>query len=146
MLRRISSLSTVYTKIVSPLLFPVWMVLFFYLLPVGGVAETAVMGVFFAAIAGAFFWLHFPLKRVQVDDNNLYISNYLKEITVPLGEIENVTDFILSEPRRVTIHFRNETEFGRKIVFLAKYRAFAFMDGHPIVDELIQMSVRKTLQ
>ncbi len=124
MQRRISSLSTVYTKIISPLLFPVWVLVLFYLQPGDGLAGTVVMGVFFIAVAGGFFWLHFPLKRVKVDDDNLYISNYLKEITVPLGEIENVTEFILSEPRRVTIHFRNETEFGRKIVFLATYRSF----------------------
>lgn len=85
------------------------------------------------------------LKKVSIDDHNLYVSNYRTEITIPITEITDVREFLFSEPRRVTIHLRNPTEFGSKIIFLATYRAFAFLSPHPIVDELIQMSVRRTM-
>ena len=81
-----------------------------------------------------------------MDDRNLYVSNYRKEITVPISEIEEVREFLLSEPRRVTIRLRNPTEFGQNIRFLATYRAFAFLSPHPIVDELTQMAYRSTFR
>ena len=89
------------------------------------------------------FW---PLKKVVIDDNNLYVSDFHTEITIPFSEIERVSEFVLSEPRRVTIRLKNPTRFGRKIVFLATYRAFAFFSSHPIVSELRELARRQTLK
>lgn len=144
--RRISSLLTFLLKVSVPVGIVLGVLIFIYPERNAGAGVIVVMSVFIALVAAYGIWLHWPIKQVRVDDDNRYVSNYKSEIVVPLGEIENVTEFILSEPRRVTIHLRNDTEFGRKIVFLAPYRAFAFLSPHPIVDELIQMSVRKTLQ
>jgi hypothetical protein len=81
-------------------------------------------------------WMSWPLKIVKIDDNNLYVSNYQKELTIPIAEISKVTEFIFSEPRRITIHLKTSTDFGQKIVFLGTYRFFAFFTPHPIVAEL----------
>ena len=86
------------------------------------------------------FWLYGPTKTIDTDGKNLYISNYRTVISVAVSEIEDVRDFILSDPRRVTIYLRNETAFGRKIVFLAKWDPGLFFGHHPIVNELLAMS------
>ncbi len=89
--------------------------------------------------------MSWDLKKVSVDDRNFYVSNYRTEITIPISEIAHVGEFLFSEPRRVTIKLHHATEFGDKIVFLATYRAFAFLSPHPVVDELVQMTVRRTM-
>jgi hypothetical protein len=80
------------------------------------------------------------LKAVSMDDKYLYISNYRREITIPLRHIGSVREFLLSEPRRITIHSRHRTEFGKKIVFLAKFRLADLWSRHTIVNELMQFA------
>ncbi len=84
-------------------------------------------------------WLGWGLKWVAIDDANkrLYVSNYRKEISIPFSEIAHVSEFILSDPRRITIKLHHPTEFGQKIVFLSTYRFGGWLAGpHPIVKEL----------
>ena len=68
---------------------------------------------------------------------NLYVSDYRKEITIPLSEIADVTENRWLNAHPVTIRFRNPTAFGDKIVFMPKLKYFAFWTGHPIVGELL---------
>lgn len=87
-------------------------------------------------------WLAWGLKWVAIDAPNdqLYVSNYRKEIAIPFSEIADVTEFILSDPRRITVRLRNETGFGKKIVFLGTYRFGGWLAGsHPIVKELREL-------
>jgi hypothetical protein len=81
-------------------------------------------------------WLSLPLKQVRVDSTNLYISNYLKEVSTPLKNISDVTENRWINIHPVTIHFRNPTEFGHKITFMPTVRFFALWSSHPIVEEL----------
>jgi hypothetical protein len=144
LLRRISSLWTVFHKFVLPSIFVIgflnvliWgprtlsngdsipAIWFFYVMPLVFIAFT--------------LWLGWRLKWVAVDETNrrLYVSNYRKEIAIPFSEIAAVTEFKLSDPRRITIKLHNPTEFGQKIVFLGTYRFGGWLAGpHPIVKEL----------
>lgn len=143
-LRRISSLLTLPLKF---LFLPVYAVSFvnFFLLgwwgPLAHIPEFP-PGWFLIVIAGIFtvqgilFW---PIKRVLIDDANqmLYVSNYRKEVAIPFSEIADVKESIWSDPRKITVHLQNETEFGKKIVFLSTYRFGGWLASqHPIVDEL----------
>lgn len=86
------------------------------------------------------------VKRVLLDEKGgrLYVSNYRREIAIPFSEIANVTEFRFSDPRRITIHLHQPTEFGQKIVFLATYRFGGWLAGrHPIVDELLTLAARQ---
>ena len=65
-------------------------------------------------------WGYGQLKKVRMDENNLYISNYLMEIEVPLAEVVEVEAMPLMVNRFVHLKFKNETRFGNKVVFLAK--------------------------
>ena len=59
-----------------------------------------------------------PLKKVEVDGDDLIISNYLSEIRVPLEQVEKIDDRSFTNPKRYTVTFREPTDFGRRIVFI----------------------------
>jgi hypothetical protein len=83
------------------------------------------------------FWINFRLKRVEIDDDNLYISNYVSEDEVPLRNVSDISESRLMNPRPITIRFHAQTEFGDRIVFLAKQRWLDFFwKQHPVVDEI----------
>jgi hypothetical protein len=91
--------------------------------------------------AGAlsFWWWCIPLKKVRVNGGDLYVSNFQKEIVVPLNFIESVSENRWVNVHPVTVHFRGDTEFGRKISFMPKARVMFFWSSHPVVDELRRM-------
>ncbi|MGZ3254728.1 MAG: hypothetical protein ACXU7D_10515 [Burkholderiaceae bacterium] len=95
-----------------------------------------------AWIVGAIFiwWTCIDLKRVRIDSENLYISNYLKEVSIPLNMIVDVTENRWVNAHPVTIHFRNVTEFGQKIKFMPTVRFFSWWSTHPVVAELKEIA------
>lgn len=140
--RTISSRQTLFAKVILPAL---------WIGTVGAGALTVSVGsltgnlpaplslIFLAvwALGATMFWrLLVPLKKVGIDGVSLTVSNYRREITVPLGEIESVTENRWLNYRPVTIHLRHDTGFGRKITFMPKVRPFLLWRSHPIVAEL----------
>jgi len=71
-----------------------------------------------------------------MDDRALYISNYAKEIAVPLANVAEVTENRWINIHPVTITFHSDTAFGSQIVFMPKTRWFGFWSSHPVVDEI----------
>ena len=94
-----------------------------------------------AWVAGtlSFLWWCTPLKKVGVRGGNLIISNFRKEIVVPLNFVESVTENRWVNVHPVTIHFRGDTGFGSKISFMPKSRLMFFWSSHPVVGELRRM-------
>lgn len=92
----------------------------------------------FAWVFGTFFilWICAGLKRVRVDFDQLYISNYRKEIAVPLSNVVDVSENRWINIHPVKIHFRLPTEFGQQITFMPTSRFFGFWSSHPVVAEL----------
>lgn len=88
-------------------------------------------------LAGAAFigWSCGRLKRVRVDREFLYVSNFRREITVPLNAIEAVTENRWINIHPVTLRFRVPTEFGQSITFMPTARFFGW-SSHPVVQEL----------
>jgi hypothetical protein len=82
------------------------------------------------------YWYCMRLKRVATDEQWLYVSNYLREIRVPLLDIEEVSENRWVNIRPITVEFRRETEFGSRITFMPKTRWWGFWRPHPTVDEL----------
>lgn len=95
----------------------------------------------FAWVVGSAFiyWGGIRLKIVSVDNEFLYVSNYLKEIAIPLSNIKDVTQNVFNS-QNVTIHLTAPCEFGKKIVFLPPPRFFSFFSQHPVVDELLRLA------
>jgi hypothetical protein len=94
--------------------------------------------IFLAAwlVGSAFLvWFCARLKRVQVDDEALYLSNYWSEVRIPLTDISHFTQSYFSRPPTVTIHLRGVSPVGRHVVFIPRFRWFLF-GTHPIIVEL----------
>ncbi len=93
-------------------------------------------------VAGSLFilWTCVRLKEVRVDDRLIYVSNYLKEISVPVDTIADITENRWINYRPVTIHFRCDTEFGNKITFMPKRGLIAPWRSHPVVGELQRLA------
>ena len=140
MRRNISSVWTIVFKLVVPLALislNVILVLAYVQLP----SPDAFIGTILAFVPTAFFcWWGVNLKRVSVDDQNLYASNWIKEIAIPLSEIDAVDAW--PGGWRVIVRLRVRTAFGRKINFLAAWRPLLF-GSHPIVEELRQLLIKR---
>ncbi len=89
-----------------------------------GTDEPPKWAFLFAWAAGAAFiyWSCIRLKEVSVDENFLYVSNYMKEVSIPLSEIYDVTENVWLNIHPVTIHLKSPSEFGDKIIFMPKVR------------------------
>lgn len=90
--------------------------------------------------SGFIWWGCGRLKRVKVDGTSLYISNYLREITVPLREIRTVSENRWINIHPVTIELCVETAFGHRIVFMPRTQPFLFFRSHPAVAELRRLA------
>jgi hypothetical protein len=88
-------------------------------------------------ISGIFiWWTCMRLKRVRMDSQFLYISNFATELVVPLRDVVEVTENVWTNIHPVTIKFRSETVFGSQVVFMPPQRWFAFWSSHPVVAEI----------
>jgi hypothetical protein len=88
------------------------------------------------------YWFGVRLKRVEFDGESLFISNYLKEIVVPIQDVESVSERGLDTWTLVTLTFGSTTEFGRRVVFRPTQRWVNRWAPHPVVDELLAAATR----
>src|SRR5262245_13048894 len=75
------------------------------------------------------------LKRVALTEDALHISNYRREIAVPLRDVASVKHSWIG-PRSVIVRFERENEFGRQVAFLPKHTFDELFWSSPIVDRL----------
>jgi hypothetical protein len=75
---------------------------------------------FFIPFAVFIWWMLAPLKRVYIDNDFLYVSNYLRKIKIPLSEVRHIDKSENSSHRRVFIWLSSPSEFGDVIVFMPK--------------------------
>ena len=80
------------------------------------------------------------LKRVRLRNGTLYVSNYLRQIEVPLSCVVNVTEDRWTNIHPVTIHFRHVTPFGKQVVFAPSARLGPFRRSHPVVAYLKRLA------
>jgi len=150
-LRRISSLLTVFYKFGLPAIFAFGMVnVLIWGVPGVDFGRNELTFIYVSPfLFGAWsLWQSWGTKWVAIDETNrrLYVSNYRREISIPLSHIVNVTESIWSDPRRIKIYLSEPSEFGDKIVFFATYRyGGLFAAPHPILDELTDLAVKATM-
>ncbi|HQR34411.1 MAG TPA: hypothetical protein PLK30_16850 [Blastocatellia bacterium] len=83
-------------------------------------------------LMGAFIWCVIAYlatrrwKNVFLENDALYVSNFLKQIRLPLAEIQdvNVSSFWRWQPRTIKLNLKTETEFGRTIVFVPRFMGY----------------------
>ena len=57
------------------------------------------------------------LKRVSIAGDKLLVSNYLREVEIPLSQVASVDGPDWSSLRRITLALREPSEFGEVITF-----------------------------
>lgn len=89
-------------------------------LPVGVPPEGGWMFFITVAVVVALviWWTIGALKRIDLDGDELVISNYLTEIRVPLSGVEAISGRSVTDPKRYTLTFGEPTEFGRRVSFM----------------------------
>jgi len=78
-------------------------------------------------------WKFGPLKRVYMDSEFLYVSNYTREVQIPIANIHDVREasFLTNSPRRIVVTLKSPSLFGTKIQF-----APGFFSATKVVSEL----------
>jgi hypothetical protein len=99
--------------------------------------ETLKWGVLAGWLGGSSFiiWSYGRLKRVQVDDEALYVSNCWSKVRIPLAEVSHFTQSYMFRPSTVTIHLRSLSLVGQRIVFIPSFRWVLF-GTYPTITEL----------
>lgn len=110
--------------------------------------DLVLLGVVMLVGAAASVAFCAPLKRVRVSDDgeSLLISNFLREWTVPIGLISDVTQNRWLKLRPITIHLRIDPGCGTRVMFMPPLRLnFLFWREDPEVNELRALAASHTL-
>jgi hypothetical protein len=98
------------------------------------------LGMWFVG-AAFILWVASGLKRVRIDGQHLFVSNYFREIRLPFSSVIDVRQNRWLTPRQVTIYFRIATELGDRATFIPKARfRIHFWRIDPVVDELRRLA------
>lgn len=109
-------------------------------MPEGPRAAVLVMVVLAAVLLG---WVCVRLKRVRLDDRTLYVSNYLREITVPLDAVVRVEEQRWVNIRPITLVLKKPGPFGDRIMFMPpRVWPLTPFSPHPMAEELREMTGR----
>jgi len=80
------------------------------------------------------------IKKVAIEGEYIYVSNYVKEIRVSLAGINKVSQSYLATPKLVHLAFKDPILFGKKISFIPQANSILSpYKSHPVVDELLEM-------
>ena len=133
--RTISSPLTLVSKIIFPLaVLAAFGHSLFLLFPAARPRDFVYSAVWLAALVFVYFTCG-QLKYVAIDRTSVYISNFMREIRVPLSNVAEITQNRLLNINRVRITFDGETAFGKKIVFMPEPRLSNIWSRHPIAAE-----------
>jgi hypothetical protein len=59
-----------------------------------------------------------PLKRVLINGGDLIVSNYARQVRVPLRRIRHISEGRLQNPRSIKLVFDEDFGFGASVSFL----------------------------
>lgn len=76
------------------------------------------LAAFFLAGIGLFYFSVIQLKRVELDEDFIYASNYFKTYRYPYNNIEKMTERDLGLFSLVKIHLIAPGKFGKRIPFI----------------------------
>ena len=102
--------------------------------------ELLMLAIFIAALLIVLARIFDRAKRVWIDSESLFISDYRTEVRVDFSEVESVEVTRFMKPDRVRVRFCRPTQFGDSIVFFPPSQWFKFPVRNPIATELEQIA------
>ena len=110
-----------------------------FIVPISPVQLNLLWGGWLLACVFSLWW-NFRLKRVAVDGESIYVSDFFQQMKRPIGDVLGVTENRWLKIHPVTIEFAGETPWGHYVRFMPKVRFLvpSFV-SHPIVGELRDM-------
>ena len=140
-MQQVSTSLTLFLKVFVPLFWTAFFLAFtiaIWTLDVGRFAGIPIqsfrIGMIFFLLAGIgfFYWTVLRLKRVEMDKDVVFVTNYFKHAKYPWSNIENIEERNFSLFRTVHITFKQAGIFGKKVTFVASRRKFnAFRKENP---------------
>lgn len=77
------------------------------------------------------------LKRVEMDKDFVYVTNYFKHYKYPWSNIAKISEHKFLYAKIVTIKFKVKGTFGKQITFIASNKLFRFFkEEHGAVEQL----------
>ena len=87
---------------------------------------------FFLLGFGILYWMLMRIKRVEMDEDFVYATNYFKNYKYPWHNIENIEERDFAFFRVIYIYLKQPGKFGKKITFVAsRDKLRRFMEAHP---------------
>lgn len=91
-----------------------------------------VIVVLFVGSAALFYFTLLQLKRVEIDEDFIYVTNYFKHFRYPLHNVEKIVERDLLVVRTATIHLHKPGSFGKKMLFIPSGSLYSdFWKSHP---------------
>ncbi|MEM7187775.1 MAG: hypothetical protein AAF466_14080 [Bacteroidota bacterium] len=133
--QRLSSRQTMLLKFVAPGFLILSLGLMIYLNSTTNFAPVAMMSMYIAiSIFILIYAFYFgSLKKVFIDDSFLYVSSFNESVKIPLSHIDRVSEMKIFNPRRITIHLKNSSQYGKKVVFLGYHQQWLLFGDHPVI-------------
>jgi len=94
------------------------------ILPLDHTTEIIVVLSFFLIFLALQYFTIMRLKRVEIDQKHLFVSNYFNSYRYPLSDIAEVRKINFGIFNLLRIVFKNNTRFGNKITCLLKEKYF----------------------
>ena len=142
----ISSNWTLFLKIFLPIFWGTFfgaMTLAFWLSKAAYVGDLSInafrllMTSFFLTGMAVFYFSVMQLKRVEVDENFIYVSNYKKTARYPFHNIEKIEEASYWLFKIIHLSFKKSGIFGKKVVFLAnQFRLLEILEKHAVLEAL----------
>ena len=137
-MRQVSSSgwTLVFKFLVSPMLvmLSVSLQLILFVFPAQLLSAALIVTLMTVGATVFFCWWGARLKRVSIDQHNLYVAGLTKEISIHFADVEAVDAFQGGWP--VIVRLKKKSEFGRSILFLAEWRPLLFASPPPILERL----------
>lgn len=137
----VSTSATLFLKLVLPTVWTTFFVFFTFALfqmdfeyigPFPGDAFRIAMLIFTLIGVIILYFLVMRIKRVDMDDSFMYVTNYFKTYRYPFHQIEKIEERSFGLFRAVDVTLKEAGKFGEQITFFASRRAYdRFISEHP---------------
>lgn len=108
---------------------------------VGNIPATTfrlIMVFIFLSGAVSLYLTLLPLKRVEMSEDYVYVTNYFKSFRYPYHNVESIQVSTFLFFQVATLHLREAGSFGKRILFIPSSQRFKlFFDSHPELKVLL---------